>query len=254
MRGFLLPFAVLALAAQTPDVEQRMAQGIEAYRNARYAAAAEHFAAVLAIDPGYVDARLYLGTAYMSQYVPGSQDANNVHMALRAIDEFQQVLNLDPEHEVALASIASLYHLQKKFDDAKEWYEKLTSLDPDNKEAWYTLGVIAWEQFYPAYQAARAKLAMKPEDPGPLGDSAARQELKSRYGGVVADGIQNLEKALAIDPEYDDAMAYMNLLVRERADWLDSADAYRREIAIADGWVQKALAIKKLKAGRRPRP
>jgi tetratricopeptide (TPR) repeat protein len=155
---------------------------------------------------------------------------------------------------VALSSIASLYHLQKKYDDAKEWYEKLTSLDPDSKEAWYTLGVIAWEQFYPAQQAARVKLDMKPEDPGPLTDPAARQELKQRYGALVAAGIQNLEKALAIDPDYDDAMAYVNLLIRERADWLDSAEAYRRDIALADGWVQKALASKKLKAQRRPRP
>jgi hypothetical protein len=49
-------------------------------------------------------------------------------------------------------------------------------------------------------------------------------------------------------------MAYVNLLIRERADWLDSAEAYRRDIALADGWVQKALASKKLKAQRRPRP
>src|SRR5215469_11577429 len=98
MRGFLLACAALTLAAQAPDTERHMAQGIEAYRNGRYAAAAEHFAAVLQLDPGYVDARLYLGTAYMVQYVPGSEDANNLHLALQAIDEFQQVLNLDPEH------------------------------------------------------------------------------------------------------------------------------------------------------------
>src|SRR5207248_4634119 len=132
MRGFLLAFVAFTLAAQVPDVEQRMAQGIAAYRNARYAAAAEHFAAVLQLDPGYVDARLYLGTAYMAQTVPGSEDPNNTRLVVRAIDEFQQVLNLDPEHEVALSSIASLYYQQKKYDDAKEWYEKLTSLDPDN--------------------------------------------------------------------------------------------------------------------------
>jgi tetratricopeptide (TPR) repeat protein len=254
MRGLLLACATFTLAAQAQDTEQQMAQGIEAYRNGRYAAAAEHFAAVVQTDPGYVDARLYLGTAYMAQYVPGSEDANNLHLALRAIDEFQEVLNLDPEHEVALSSIASLYYRQKKYDDAQEWFEKLTSLDSDNKEAWYTLGVIAWNRFYPAQQAARIKARMKPEDPGPLPDAAARQELRQRYAAIVAAGIENLDKALSIDPEYDDAMAYINLLTRERADWLDSADDYRKDIATANAWVQKALETKKRKAERRAQP
>src|SRR5581483_1959349 len=247
MRIFLLACAALSLAAQPPDTERRMAQGIEAYRNGRYAAAAGHFTAVLQMDPGYVDARLYLATAYMVQYVPGSQDPNNLHLALKAIDEFQEVLNLDPEHELALSSIASLYYRQKKYDDATEWYEKLTSLDPDNKEAWYSLGVIAWNRFYPAQQAARSKAGMKQDDPGPLPDSAARQDLRQRYSAIVGAGIENLKKALTIDPRYEDAMSYLNLLMRERADWLDSAEEYRKEIAAADVWVAKAMETRKLK-------
>jgi tetratricopeptide (TPR) repeat protein len=254
MRVILLACAALTLWAQPPNAEQRMAQGIEAFRNARYAAAAEHFTAVLKLDPGYVDARLYLGTAYMVQYIPGSEDPNNARMAQQAIDEFQQVLDLDPEHEMALSSIASLYLKQKKYDDATEWYEKLTSLDSDNKEAWYTLGVIAWSRLYPPYKAARARLGMKPEDSGPMPDPAVRQEFRQRYSGIAAAGIQNLEKALAIDPEYDDAMSYINLLMRERADWLDTADEYRKEIAAADVWVHKALETRKVKAERRPQP
>ena len=42
--------------------------------------------------------------------------------------------------------------------------------------------------------------------------------------------MQTLEKALEIDPEYDDAMAYMNLLIRERADLADTPDEYKKEI------------------------
>jgi Tfp pilus assembly protein PilF len=256
MRGLLAAFTVLALAAQAQasDAEQRVSQGIEAYRNGRYAAAAEHFAAALQLDPGYMDARLYLATAYMVQYVPGAEDANNLRLAQRAIDEFQQVLNVDPEHETALASIAALYYRQKKYDDAQEWYEKLTSLDPENKEAWYTLGVVAWSRFYPAYGQARAKLGMKPEDVGRLPDPAARQDLKQRYSAIVAAGVQNLQKALAIDPEYDDAMSYLNLLIRERAAWAESDEEYKKDIDAADVWVRKVVEIRKLKAERRPRP
>jgi hypothetical protein len=55
---------------------------------------------------------------------------------------------------------------------------------------------------------------------------------------------------LEIDKEYDDAMAYMNLLIRYRADLLNTPEEYRQAIEVADDWVQKALATKKMKAER----
>ena len=68
---------------------------------------------------------------------------------------------------------------------------------------------------------------------------------------MLEGGVRALEKALEIDPQYDDAMAYMNLLIRERADLRDTADEYKRDIAVADDWVMKALATKKAKAEQR---
>ena len=45
-------------------------------------------------------------------------------------------------------------------------------------------------------------------------------------------------------------MAYMNLLIRERADLSESEDDYKKDIATADTWVQKALDTKKMKAAK----
>ena len=59
-----------------------------------------------------------------------------------------------------------------------------------------------------------------------------------------------LDKAIAIDPEYDDAMAYMNLLHRQRADLADTKQEAEAEVKVADQWVQKALEAKKIKAER----
>ena len=53
--------------------------------------------------------------------------------------------------------------------------------------------------------------------------------------------------ALQVDPEYDDAMAYENLLIRERADLADSKEEYEQQIKIANDWVDKAMAAKKKK-------
>jgi len=62
--------------------------------------------------------------------------------------------------------------------------------------------------------------------------------------------MQNLNKALEIDPEYDDAMVYLELLIRERADLLDGSDEYKKQMDVADAWLQKALDTKKIKAAR----
>jgi hypothetical protein len=91
---------------------------------------------------------------------------------------------------------------------------------------------------------------MKPEDPGPIKDKKLKEELKAQWLPMVEDGIKNLQKALDVDKEYDDAMAYMNLLIRERADLADTPEQYKKDIDTADGWVQKALETKKIKAER----
>jgi tetratricopeptide (TPR) repeat protein len=236
--------------------------GIAAFRNAKYADAVELFKQAAALDPENTNARLYLATAYMSQWIPGAESPENLQFASMAKEEFNKVLEKEPGNTTALASLASISYNQaaplpadkkaEKLDEAAKWYKKLIEADPKNKEAFYSLGVIAWAKWYPALMTARAALRMKPEDPGPIKDKKVKDELKEKYAAMVDEGIANLQKALDIDKEYDDAMAYMNLLIRERADLLDSPEDYKKQIEIADAWVQKNLDTKKLKASRTP--
>jgi len=235
-------------AADPVDWRGWLNKGIREYKDARYPEAVASFQKAVDLNPSEAKARLYLGTAWMSQYIPGADSPENLARAAKAEQEFNQVLLIDPADKVALASLASLSYVQKKFDEARPWYGKLLAVDPTNKEAYYTLGVIAWSQWFPVYTATRARLGMRPEEPGPIADWNTRQELRNQYGGLIDGGISNLQKALAIDPRYDDAMAYMNLLIRERADLLDSKEEYRQAVATADDWVMKALQTKKEKA------
>jgi len=242
-------------------------KGVQAFKGAKYAEAVEHFKVSVDLDPTFPTARLYLATAYMSQYIPGAESPENAQMAKAAEDNFQKVLETsanDPSAvKLATASLASLHYSQaqgqsnlesklKKLDDARVWYDKLAKLDPQNKEAFYSLGVIVWAKWYPRLMEARNKIGMKPEDPGPLKDKKIKEELKAQWGSAIEEGVKDLEKALEVDKEYDDAMAYMNLLIRERADLADSPDQYKKDIETADGWVQKALETKKIKAARQP--
>jgi tetratricopeptide (TPR) repeat protein len=235
-------------------------QGIASFRNAKYSDAVEHFEQAIKLDPQWSTPRLYLATSYMVQWIPGAESPENLAFAEKAKEEFQKVLDKDANDKNALASLAMLAFnqaqslpLDKKlamFDEAAKWQRRRIEVDPKEKEAYYSLGVIDYQKWIPALMTARSNLRMRPEDPGPLKDKKVKEELKANYGPIVDDGMQNLNKALEIDPEYDDAMAYLNLLIRERADLLDSPDEYKKQIEVADGWLQKALDTKKIKAAR----
>jgi tetratricopeptide (TPR) repeat protein len=223
-------------------------KGVREYKSAKYAEAVKYFQKAIDLDPDFTTARLYLATAYMSQWIPGADSEENNKFAKAAEDSFRQVLEKDPNDKLAIASLGSIYYNQKKFDVAKEWNERLLKIDPQNKEALYTLGVIAWGKAYPVRGEARAKLSMKPEDPGPLKDKKVREEVKAKNLVVVQEGLASLEKAVSIDGNYDDALAYINLMHRELADIADSTEDYKKEIALADDFVQKTLDAKKRKA------
>ncbi len=256
MRKLTLIFAVAAVAALSTSCNKlqsrdHLNKGVQAFTAAQYPEAVEHFKTAVELDPGFSAARLYLATAYMQQYIPGAESPENVKMASAAFENFQKVLEQEPNNPIAIASIASLNLNQKKWDEAQQWYERLTVADPKNADAFYSLGFIAWSKWYPAYGTARANLGMKQEDPGPIKDKKVKEELKAKYGPIIESGLQSLDKALAINPEYDDAMAYENLLVRERADLADNKEEYEKQTKIADDWVQKALATKKIKAEKK---
>ena len=227
-------------------------KGVQAFRNGSYPTAVEHFKVAVSLDPQFPTARLYLAMSYMMQYIPGADSPENVRMSQAAHDEFMTVLKQDPKNTLALAYLAKLFFDQKKFDDAMDWNKRLIDADPKNKEAYYTLGVIAWMRTFEPRMTARAKLGMRPEDPGPLKDKKVRAELAAKSLPIIEEGMQNLTKALAIDGEYDDAMAYMNLLYRERADLQETAAEYKKDTDTADDWIDKTVNVKKTKASRMP--
>lgn len=265
-RSVILAAAVGTLALVSSGCEKLKARdnlnkGVQAFKSAKYNNAVEHFKEAVRLDPEFPTARLYLAHAYMSQYIPGADSEENVQNAKAAEQEFLRVLEKDPKNSLAVESLASLHYNQaqgnqpldqkvKKLDEAAEWYTKLSQVDSNNKTAPYSLGVIVWAKWYPRLMEAKNKLGMKPEDPGPIKDKKVKEELKARWLDTINGGIQNLERALQIDPEYDEAMAYMNLLIRERADLADTPEQYKKDIEVADNWVTKAMDTKKIKAER----
>ncbi len=231
----------------------RLNKGVAAFKNGRYEQAINNFKEAVDDDPSLLNAKLYLATAYAQQYIPGVDSPENLQNANAAIDQYKSVLDQDAKNINSIKGIAYLYLQMKKFDDAKVYYHKAIDLDPNDPEAYYSVGVIDWTEAYQPRMEERAKLGLRPDDG--LKDKKLCEKLRNEHGAVIQDGLDSLNKAIQLRQDYDDAMAYMNLLYRERADReCDMPDQRTADLKTADEWVDKTMAAKKAKADKQSGP
>ncbi len=248
LAGLAILLAMFSVSGCTKlRARDQLNKGVQSYKNSRYEEAIEHFKNAVSLDPSLLNARLYLATAYAQQYIPGAETEDNKRMAGSAIEEYKQVLTRDPKNINAAKGVAYLYLQLKDFDQAKQYYQKASAADSNDPENYYSIAVIDWSEAYKLRQEQRAKLGMKPA--APLKDKKICSFVKTNNQAPVEEGIKMLQKALQIRPDYDDAMAYLNLLYRERADYeCDDAAARTADIKTANDWVDKTLATKKARA------
>jgi tetratricopeptide (TPR) repeat protein len=240
-----------ATACNKLRARDQLNKGVQSYKNTRYEEAIGHFQQAVSLDSSLINARLYLATAYAQQYIPGADTEDNNKMAQQAIDQYKAVLERDKKNINSVKGIAYLYLQMKKFEDAKSYYRKAAELDPNDPEVYYSVGVIDWTESFQPRMEERSKLGLRPEEP--LKDKKVCASLKQKSWDSIQDGIDILNKALQLRPDYDDAMAYMNLLYREKADLeCDDPAARAADLKTADEWVDKTLDVKKHKAEKQP--
>ena len=234
-------------------------KGVTAYKNAKYEEAIDHFQQSVAQDPSLINARMYLATAFAQQYIPGADTPENNKMAEQAIEQYKHVLDMNPPRDQkvnAAKGIAYLYLNMKKFDDAKKYYRMAADIDPNDPEPYYSVGVIDWTACYQPRMEERAKLGLKPDENLSAKNKDQKkvcEQLKTKNMPSIQEGIENLNKAIQLRPDYDDAMAYLNLMYREKADVeCDDLAARQEDLKTADHWVDQTLSTKKAKAEKQP--
>jgi tetratricopeptide (TPR) repeat protein len=253
----LMALAVLlgTVGCNKLKARDQLNKGVQSFKNAKYEEAIEHFKNAVSLDASLLTARLYLGTAYMQQYIPGADTAENNRNADLAIGEFKSVLatpNPTREQKLhALKSIASLYFNMKDFEKSKEFYRQATQVDPKDPEIYYMLGVINWSDTYKSAAEAKSQIGLKVDDEyrKSKDDQKACENLRTANEPKVKEGLEALDHALQLRPEYEDAMAYMNLLYRRKAD-LECGNPQARlaDLKMADQWSEKTMATRKAKA------
>lgn len=222
-------------------------KGVEAYKSQKYEQAINHFQQATQLDPTLPMAKSYLATALAQNVVQGLDTPENLKTAQDAIDIFEQVLATDPNDVNSMKQIAGIYFSIKKLDDARTWQKKVLAVDPKDAEAAYTVGVIDWTK---AHQNVLTALAEQNLTDDGSGNAKAPKkildEIKEKNSELVGEGLLYLNQAIANRENYDDAMVYLNLLYRRKAD-LDAGDdaARKADVAAADDWRTKAMGTRK---------
>jgi tetratricopeptide (TPR) repeat protein len=222
-------------------------KGVEAYKSAHFEEAIGHFQRATQLDPNLPMAKTYLATALAQNVVPGLDTAENLKTAQQAIDIFKEVLVKDPTDVNSLKQIAGIYFQIKKLDDAKEWQKKVLAVDPKDPEAAYTIGVIDWTEAHENTLTALQGAGLNDDGEGNVkAPKKVMEPLKAQNGPLVDEGLKYLNDAVANRANYDDAMAYLNLIYRRKAD-VDYGDpaAVKTDLAAAEDWRTKAMGARK---------
>ena len=240
-------------------------KGVAAFKNGQSDSAIEDFKSATELDPDLLVARLYLATAYASLYIPGAPSQENLARGNQAIAEFKKVLELDPKNLAAIDGVGSiLYQMAgtpfelSKFEESKKYHQLHIDIKPSDPEPYYWIGVINWVlsnrtnlELRAAYNKDHINKQVKETEALP---AAVRGDYVAKSSQLTDDGIASLKKALEIKPDYDDAMAYLNLLYRRKADMVDSADERASLQKQADDLLDKIKEIKQKRSEQPQQP
>jgi len=244
--------------------EQRQArdalnQGIQDFRNGQNDEAINSFQRAKYLDPKLMNARLYLATAYASQYIPGAPSEANLELGRKAVEEFRGVLDIDAQNLSAIDGIGSIIFQMAgtpydpaKFEKSKSFHQKHIQIKPGDPEPYYWVGVIDWTLSFRGNNELRmrhnqAHLAHQIKDTEPF-PPQAREEYVRTYGAIIDEGIESMKHAMTLRQDYDDAMAYLNLLYRRKADVVATPSEREDLLLMADYLIDSIKEIKQKRA------
>jgi len=250
----LLALLGTATGCNKLESHDRITKGVQAFKNADYDRAVGFFQEAIKLDPTSPMAKLYLATAYAYQVVPNLDDpatpegAANLALAQKALDGFNSVLADNPNDLDALKQIASIDRNIQKYDSAKDTEKKVIALDPKDPEAYYTIAAIDYQTVhYKNTVPILAKDGLIDDGEGNAKvTKGACAKLQEANTDLISEAMQYLEKAIDLNPNYDDAMSYLQLAYREKANLECGNPAARKaDLDQSDIWIHKQLGARK---------
>jgi tetratricopeptide (TPR) repeat protein len=273
--GKLLKFALLVSLMGCSELRARHLgrEGNQHFRDGDYAAAVQLYSASERLYPLPVVA-FNKGLACRQLMLPGAKTAENERSIECALAAFKQLKRLDPKDvraeqlyqqtlfdadrfetlagvyrarlqvapndPVAINALIQVYSRWDRWDDALHWTLERARREPQNAEAHYAVGVFIYNRLY----ARGGGTEQSSFDPRPSAERkpppafSASDVTGAQRVALAEQGIEHLQKAVALRPNYADALTYIGLLYRQKSfalfdrpsDWqaaVDSAESYR---------------------------
>jgi tetratricopeptide (TPR) repeat protein len=150
------------------------------------------------------------------------EDAGDYPKAEEVLLQAKQARPNDPQ---VYLQLAGFYNRQEEFEKTIEALTQRAAIEPNNPEAYYTISTYYWDK---AYRDFRLK---EPEK-----------------RGFVLKGIEQIDKALQLKPDYMEALTYKNLLLRLQANLEKDQATQSALLKEADKLRDQALALQKKQA------
>ena len=145
-----------------------------------------------------------------------------------AYEEAEKVLQMakeaKPSDPTVYMTLAGYYNRQGRFDKTIEALEERAQKEPNNPEAFYTIATYYWDE---AYRDFKLKENEKKE--------------------FVGKGVEAVDHALQIKPDYTEALVYKNLLLRLQANMEKDPAKQQALLKEADRLRDKAQELRKQK-------
>ncbi len=258
---------LLALPALTGcnklEARVQLKKGNELYHNESYTQALEVFQKGLQLDPDATFAWRSVGLTALALFKPGDDSPKNVGYGKTATDAFEKYLIDYPNDKKVRDYLLSTYVNAKRYDEA------LAYIDRRSQEAPAELPDAGKVKVNILLQAGKLEDAWKLIQQQPASQSKAEALCSigvtawgKSYNDATIDhdtrehlvdvGLQSVDQALKIKPDYFEAMVYNNLLFREKAKMEVDPNLRLQYLSQANEWQQKALASRKKTGGAKP--
>jgi tetratricopeptide (TPR) repeat protein len=138
---------------------------------------------------------------------------------------YQQAKQAKPSDPAVYMQLAGYYNRQGQFDKTIDALQERSAKEPNNPEAFYTIATYYWDK---AYRDFKLK--------------------ESEKKAFVEKGVQAVDRALQIKPDYIEALVYKNLLLRLEANMEKDQSKQQALLKQADQLRDKAQEMRKQKA------
>jgi tetratricopeptide (TPR) repeat protein len=201
--------------------KNQLNEAARAYREGHFEEAEQYSRRALELDPESKTAPSFIARTIHAQYRPGVQTPENIAKANEAIQAYQRILEKDPKNDEAYKAIAYLYGAIKEDDKLKNWISARAN-DPNTdpvkrSEAYVVLASRDWDCSFKITELPSNKTTTlgagnratvsykKPADPKDFETAQA----------CVKRGLEEIEKAIQLDPNSEAAWSYKTNLLLE---------------------------------------